>query len=57
MESLDKAEVVPVHTIKCNGFGKALEPAISDVKQSLRLAVNYSLENVESDGHWYGELK
>ena len=25
--------------------------------RALDLAVNYSLERIEPDGHWYGELK
>ncbi|KAL9035511.1 MAG: hypothetical protein Q9214_006548, partial [Letrouitia sp. 1 TL-2023] len=29
----------------------------STADEALKLAVNYSLEGVEQDGHWYGELK
>lgn len=34
-----------------------LEDLLPNASQALKLAVNYSLENAEPDGHWYGELR
>ena len=30
---------------------------VSGARRALQLAINYSLEGVEADGHWYGELR
>lgn len=34
-----------------------VEPIEPFASHALKLAVNYSLEGTEDDGHWYGELK
>lgn len=34
-----------------------VEPFEPFASHALKLAVNYSLEGTERDGHWYGELK
>lgn len=34
-----------------------VEPIEPFASHAVKLAVNYSLEGTESDGHWYGELK
>ncbi|KAL8797973.1 MAG: hypothetical protein Q9182_007065 [Xanthomendoza sp. 2 TL-2023] len=33
------------------------EGLAQNARHALKLAVNYSLENAEPDGHWYGELR
>ena len=57
MENLENGVKFPEPLLDAcshNGFHK---PKASAAKEALDLAVNYSLEDVLPDGHWYGELK
>ena len=42
----------------CQGTGvEPIKPLASSAFQALKLAVNFSLEGVNHDGHWCGELR
>lgn len=42
----------------CQGTGvEPIKPLASSAFQALKLAVNFSLEGVNLDGHWCGELR